>query len=61
MLQRVAACCSVLQFGAVCFNGLGEALCSFCSLGLSVAVFGSALQSVEECCRVLQCVAVAFQ
>ena len=44
----------MLQFGAVCFDGLGEASCCFDSLGLSVAVFGSALQSVAECYGVLQ-------
>jgi len=47
VLQRVAACCSLLQCIAVC-----------CSVPRYDAVCGSVLQCVAVCCSVLQCVAV---
>jgi len=47
MLQRVAACCSVLQCIAV-----------YCSVLQCIAVYCSVLQYVAACCSVLQCVAV---
>ena len=45
VLQRVAACCSVLKRVAHLLNG--QAL-----------IVGGALQCVAACCSVLQCVAV---
>ena len=48
VLQRVAACCSVLQCDVVC-----------CSVFQRVAACCSVLQCVAVCCSVLQCVAGA--
>jgi len=63
VLQRVAACCSVLQCVAVCCSStysrereltFGEC----CSVLQCVAVCCSVLQCVAVCCSVLQCAAV---
>ena len=63
MLQRVAACCSVLQRVAACRSVLQSFSIKqwtthcFCS----VAVCCSMLQRVAACCSVLQCVAEVLQ
>ena len=63
VLQRVAACCSVLQRVAViyvCFTCRGEDkwVSSICNVLQCVAVCCNVLQCVAVCCSVLQCVAV---
>jgi len=67
VLQRVgvcvAACCSVLQCVAVCFNLLGVPLINDCDTHMNAAYYTSecsVLQSIAECCSVLQCVAVCY-
>ena len=57
LLQRVVACCSVLQCGEVCCSVLqcGEVCCSVLQC---VAVCCSVLQCVAVCCSASQCVAV---
>jgi len=66
VLQRVAACCSVLQCVAVAFARMVQA--DQPCLEMPRKLFGmpvyqmccSVLQRVAACCSVLQCVAVAF-
>jgi len=58
VLQRVAACCSVLQYlraGLAIIVHLDVLHCMCCSY---VAVCCSALQCAAVCCSVLQCSAV---
>ena len=65
VLQRVAACYSVLQCVAVCRSAkfdpiiyTGTLTVCRCSVLQCVAVCCSVLQCVAVCCSVLQCVAV---
>jgi len=64
VLQRVAACCSVLHCVAVCCSVLQRvAVCLSAtrlrdSVPPSIAVCCCVLQRVAACCSVLQCVAV---
>ena len=60
MLQRVAACCSVLQCVAVCCSLL-QCVAVCCNVLQRVAVCCNVLQCVAMCCNVLQCVAVCLQ
>jgi len=57
VLQRVAACCSVLQCIAVCCIAL-QGVAVRCSVLQCVAVCCSVLQCVAARCSALQCVAV---
>ena len=49
-------CCSVLQYGTVCY-GITSAVC--CSVLQFVAVCCSVLQCVAVCCSMAQCVVVS--
>jgi len=63
--QGVAVCCSVLQYGTVCYSDLELVLrccllasLRYCRALQCDAVWCGMLQSVAVCCSVLQCVAV---
>jgi len=61
VLQRVAACCSVLQHGAMCVSiGMGFGSVVQCVPCVAMAPCSmlccSVLQCVAVCCSVLQCV-----
>ena len=59
VLQRVAACCRVLQCCCVLtVTRLLMPLCLHCSILHCVAVCCSVLQCVAVCCSVLQCVGI---